>query len=855
MNKTKMPRSLRLNAAMNSVGETFDNYSGRKVSAVAGLMAVASFSGAKAQQEPLPPVTVDAPVARPRPAASKPSPDHVRARTALRRAARRAQPTQAAPVPFPNAGALSADRNPYADAAAPYKVDHLQASGKFPEPLLNTPKTVTVLSKEVLADENATSLKQAVLNAAGVTLGTGEGGNAFGDRFFVRGFDTRNDVFIDGVRDSGVSVRENFFTEQIEILRGPGSSFAGRGTTGGAINIVTKQATTEKSFYNMDDTFATDGTKRVVLDVNQVISPTLAIRAGGLFQDAGVEGRNFTTDDRGGGFVALKWTPVDAVKVTADYVHTDIHGLPDFGVPYYRPGSTGVSGQIFTTTAGGPAPDFGVNRNNFYGFADRDFFSVKQDIGTLNTEVQITPDLMISDKVRASHSLLNYIGTIPELPNLAAGTLSANPQSRYQPTDVVDNQTEATYKFDTYGWHHTAVAGVEVSREISSIDSYTGLSSEALPGGFSGAGSLGAVSISNPQYTFLPFSGTPTLTGLPTKIAIDTTSGYLLDSANYHDLLILNGGIRYDDYNIKTSGFGTSGSVAGMFGQQAADFLMPNFNLGITWKPIPITSVYVAYATSSDPVGSEFDGTSAAYGGLAPIINGGSNQIFGPMKNTAIEVGNKWELFQRHLLVSGALFQTDVTNARESVNVTSTASQTAACPYNSAVGGTQPCISAGAAYQIRGIDLEVTGKITDKWSVFGGLVLMKSEVTKSLVPPADPALYSTNVGLPLANIANQSFSLLTKYQLTDMWELGGQAVYRSKIYGGTLLAANQGTSLPSFWRFDAFAEAKINKNWQVKLFVNNIFNKLYYTALYQSATPFVLEAPGRVASVVLSARF
>jgi catecholate siderophore receptor len=859
MNKAKTPRSLRLNAAMNSVGETSDNYSGRKVSAVAGLMAVASFSGAEAQQGPLPPVTVDAPVARPRPAASKPSPDQIRARTALRRAARHTQAARVAPVPFPNAGALSADRNPYADAAAPYKVDHLQASGKFPEPLLNTPKTVTVLSKEVLADENATSLKQAVLNTAGVTLGTGEGGNAFGDRFFVRGFDTRNDVFIDGVRDSGVSVRENFFTEQIEILRGPGSSFAGRGTTGGAINIVTKQATTEKSFYNMDDTFGTDGTKRVVLDVNQVISPTLAIRAGGLFQDAGVEGRNFTTDDRGGGFVAVKWKPVDAVKVTADYVHTDIHGLPDFGVPYFRPGATGVSGQLFSTTAGGPSPDFGVNRNNFYGFVNRDFYSVHQDIGTLNTEVQVTPDLVISDKVRASQSLLNYIGTIPESPIYAnvkgQGTLTLNPQSRYQPTDVVDNQTEATYKFDTFGWHHTAVAGVEVSRETSSIDSYKGLDSEALPGGFNGAGSLSGVSIYNPGNTFLPFSSTPTLTGKPTKIAIDTTSGYLIDSANYHDILILNGGIRYDDYNIKASGFGTSGSVAGVFGQQAGDFLMPNFNAGITYKPIPITSLYVAYATSSDPVGSEFDGTSAAYGGLAPIINGGSNQIFGPMKNTAIEVGNKWELFDRHLLVSGALFQTNVTNARESVNVTSTANQTAACPYNAAVGGTQPCISAGAAYEIHGVDLEVAGKITDKWSVFGGLVLMKSAVTKSLVPPADPLLYSTNVGLPLANIANQSFSLLTKYQLNDIWELGGQAVYRSKIYGGTLLAANQGTSLPSFWRFDAFAEAKINKNWQVKLFVNNIFNKLYYTALYQSATPFVLEAPGRTASVMLSARF
>jgi catecholate siderophore receptor len=109
--------------------------------------------------------------------------------------------------------------------------------------------------------------------------------------------------------------------------------------------------------------------------------------------------------------------------------------------------------------------------------------------------------------------------------------------------------------------------------------------------------------------------------------------------------------------------------------------------------------------------------------------------------------------------------------------------------------------------------------------------------------------------LPLANVAHQSFSLLSKYQATDVWEFGGQAVYRSQIDGGTLLAANQGTSIPSYWRFDAFAEARINKNWKLKLFVNNIFNKLYYDALYQSATPFVLEAPGRAAYLVISARY
>src|SRR6201986_2648282 len=135
---------------------------------------------------------------------------------------------------------------------------------------------------------------------------------------------------------------------------------------------------------------------------------------------------------------------------------------------------------------------------------------------------------------------------------------------------------------------------------------------------------------------------------------------------------------------------------------------------------------------------------------------------------------------------------------------------------------------------------------------------MKWRGTKSNEPAAampQTLLYTTNVGLPLANVAHQSFSLLSKYQLTDMWEIGGQAVYRSRIYGGQLLAANEGTSIPSYWRFDAFVEAKIDKNWKLKVFVNNIFNKLYYDALYQSATPFVLEAPGRVAYLVLSGKY
>ncbi|WP_441239263.1 TonB-dependent receptor domain-containing protein [Bradyrhizobium sp. 930_D9_N1_4] len=842
----RVPRTLRVGGA--AVKAAIEENPG-KLSAVAGLIAVASFSGAEAQTPTIPPVTVDAPVARPRPAASKPTADQVRARNALRRAQRNQQATQAPPVTASGA----ADRNPYADPSAPYKVDHVQAGGKFPEKLVDTPKSITVLSKEVLADKNATSLKQAILSTAGVTLGTGEGGNAFGDRFFIRGFDARNDIFIDGVRDSGVSVRENFFTEQVEILRGPGSTFSGRGIAGGAINIVTKQATTDRNFYNMDTTFGTDQTKRITLDVNQVINPTLAVRAGGLFQDADVAGRDFVKDNRNGAFLATTWKPTDTVKVTANYIHTELTGVPDFGVPYYRPSTA--------TTAGGPFPDFGVNRNNWYGQINRDFYRTGQDIGSLNAEVQITPDLMVSNRFRASRSTQNYVGTLPEQPVLAAGapftayTLTMNPQSRLQVTDVIANQTEATYKFqDGVGFRHTALAGIEVDRERSSIDKYLGLTSEGNGVPVTPGGSPTGVSVFSPQDTFLPGKELA-LAGLPTKIGIDTVSGYIMDSANYRDLVILNGGFRYDNYNLDTSAYGAGNALK----QQSASFLIPNFNLGLTLKPAPNGSVYVAYATSANPVGAEFDGTSTAYGGVNPALAGGNNQIFGPEKNKAIELGTKWELFDRHLLLTAALFQTTKDNAREAQNVGNAAAATAlGCVYPTGTTGNISCITSGSSYRIRGIDLGVGGKITDKWSVFGGLVLMQSEVTASNVKPANmpaPLLYTTNVGRPLANIAHQSFSLLSKYQLTDTWELGGQAVYRSQIYGGSLLAANVGTSIPGYWRFDAFAEARINKNWKLKLFVNNIFDKRYYDALYQSAAPFVLEAPGRAAYVVLSARY
>ncbi|AVT77575.1 TonB-dependent receptor [Rhodopseudomonas palustris] len=748
------------------------------------MIAVASIGGAEAQQSSLPAVTVDAPVARPKPAAARATPDQVRARTALRRAARRAQPTQVQPVPFPNAGTLSADRNPYADAAAPYKVDRLSGT-KFTEPVLNTPRTVTVLTKELLEDKNATSLREVARSTAGVTLGTGEGGNAFGDRFFIRGFDARNDVFIDGIRDPAISIRENFFTEQVEILRGPASTMAGRGTAGGAINIVTKQATTEGNFTKAETTFGSDATKRVTVDVNQVLSPTLAVRVDGLYQDAKVAGRNYVTDDRWGTLAAVKWTPTDAIKVTANYVHTDLDGLPDFGVPY-------------NTALRRPSTDVNVPRETYYGFVNRDFQKAKQDFGTVTGEFAITPDLTLTNRSRAAHSVLDYIGTLPSNPT--ATTVSLASQSRYQTTDVLANQTDLTYKFDVGGVKHTMVGGAEISRESVMRDTYAGLTSELA--GFQSGGRITVPLLAPPN--LFEFATQPQRAYNPTFINVDTKSAYVIETANWNDVVILNGGLRYDDYNITGHTAATSTAVqSGMW----------NYNLGAVVKPLPYASLYAAYATSTNPVGAELDASGTAYGGL--VVNNATFQALPPEMNKAAEVGTKWELFDRRLLLTASLFETQKSNARETVgnNILST-----------------------GVYRVRGIDLEASGKITDRWSVFGGLVLMETKVLQSIDP--------NSVGAQLANIAHQSFNLLTKYKFDDHWEVGGQAVYASKIYGGTFAAIN-GNVLPEHWRFDSFVEFKVDKHMTAKLSVNNIFNTTYYDAFYRSNSPFVFIAPGR----------
>src|SRR5215813_6355836 len=144
------------------------------------------------------------------------------------------------------------------------------ASSKYTELLRETPQTINVVSQELMAEQGATTLRDALRNVAGISLAAGEGG-AQGDNLTIRGFTARNDIFNDGMRDFGSYYRDPFNTEELSVLKGPSSSTFGRGTTGGALNQSTKSAR-DGHFFNGSLMGGTDKTRRVTADFNQPLS-------------------------------------------------------------------------------------------------------------------------------------------------------------------------------------------------------------------------------------------------------------------------------------------------------------------------------------------------------------------------------------------------------------------------------------------------------------------------------------------------------------------------------------------------------------------------------------------------------
>lgn len=693
--------------------------------------------------------------------------------------------------------------NPHADPVAPYKVDQ-SASSKIPGPLLDFAKSLTVIPKEAIRDSGATTFRDLMRAQPGVTLGTGEGGNAFGDRVFVRGFDARNDVYVDGIRDPGVGSREIFAVEQVEIMKGPSSALGGRGTTGGAISLVTK-APAAGNFGDAEAAFGTDDTRRLTLDVNREVTDRLTVRVNGLYHESGVAGRDHVFNDRWGLALAATYAVTDRVRISADYYHLTTDEMPDWGVPY-------------DTASNRP---FHVPRGTFYGVLARDFRRTFADIYTVKGVWDVNAALSLQSVTRYGVTGNAYIASAPESPvttgaDPSTWTVRANPKQRDAVNDYVANQTDATWRFETGGLRHVAVTGVEITREGIRNRQYQNLNAEVL------GTVVSPTTIIQNLWRPDPYAAWPFPKSLQSlrDATVDTKAAYALDTVTLSERWQALGAVRFDDYRLKVD---TLTLATGVHAPLNNAVTFWNWQAGLVFKPAPNGSLYASLGSSSNPSGEQIDATGADYGGLTT-----TNANLEPERNKAYEIGAKWNALGGHLALSSALFRIEKENARVTIGSGATAT-----------------IQLAGTQRADGIEFGAAGNITEMWSVLGGLTFLDARTVKSPV--------ASQVGAKFPNVAKTSFSLMNKLRVTDALDLGGTATYDSRRWGGTTTATI--TFIPSFWRFDVFANYKITDALELSVTALNLTDKLYYDALYRSATPFSYVAPGRSVLVKLDYEF
>src|SRR5690606_23004292 len=167
-----------------------------------------------------------------------------------------------------------------------YEVEQ-SASSKYTAPLLDTPRTVSVIPRAVIDDTASSTLVEALRTTPGITFGAGEGGNPLGDRPFIRGYDAQASTFVDGMRDIGATSREIFNLEQVEVSKGPDSAYGGRGGAGGSLNLISKTPRAE-NFTDASLSLGTDAYKRATVDGNWQLSDTTAFRLNAMGHDANV---------------------------------------------------------------------------------------------------------------------------------------------------------------------------------------------------------------------------------------------------------------------------------------------------------------------------------------------------------------------------------------------------------------------------------------------------------------------------------------------------------------------------------------------------------------------------------------
>ena len=568
-----------------------------------------------------------------------------------------------------------------------YKNDTSTVGAKTPTAVRDIPQTVTVVDRSLLQAQGATSFVDALRNVPGITIGGAEGGQ-IGNNINLRGFTARTDIFLDGFRDRGQYYRDTFDLESIEVLKGPSSMLFGRGSTGGAINQVSKQAGLTP-IADVSTTIGTDDRYRVTGDFDTPLSDSAAARVNVYGQDTHST-RDVLYNKDEGIAPTLRFGINEPTEITLSALLQHNNDMPDYG---------------FQPLNGKPTP---VDHDNWYGLTSD---HTEQDVSVFSARIEhhFSDDISLRNQTQYSHYMIearetaagslvtsdgvtlnNKTGNYTDLPldqlfvQLASHDRDIHDSSLYNTTDFIT-------KFNTGSVSHNLVAGVELGRDIYENQAY---SRSGLP----------KLSLLDPAYMPQPTNVTTTIGNYADGHAT-SEAAYVNDTIKLNPEWQIVAGLRRDRYDADLT------NTVSLPGTADQTVYFTSKRAGLIYQPTEEQSYYVSYGTSFDP-------------SLETLTVTNGTQALPPETNKSQEVGGKWEFFNDRLYLTGALFQITQDNSR---------TQTSTGEY----------VSSGNI-RVRGGEIGMTGFITKDWQVFGGytrlngLIVSAQDGTQGNVPANTP---------------------------------------------------------------------------------------------------------------------
>jgi len=474
---------------------------------------------------------------------------------------------------------------------------------KIDAPLRDIPQTIDVIPDQVIRDQRALSMQDAVRNVAGIGMATGDGQR---DQFVIRGNIAYGDLFIDGVRDDALYFRDLSNIERIEILKGPASVLYGRGSSGGLINRVSKKPGTEGgeivvSYGSWED-------KRGEIDLGHVFTGndvavrlTGAIERSDSYRDQGFLRREAIAP-------SVLFAPSDRTRILlqADYLRD--RRVTDNGIPAFQGRPVDVRASTYYGAANARAVDFSQSE-------------VWSTTATLDHEFSDT--LKLHNALRYYDYTLDRQNTIPNVVNEAARTVTLNRQSTDRAEHGWFNQLELSGRFSTGPLEHKLLLGFETGRQSKyelRID----------------RANIATVDLFDPVLPVLPLevAGTP---GTHRTGVYKTLGFYAQDMISLGEHWKALAGLRYDRFRQEVHQ-----RIAGQPDLARTDtFWSPR--IGLVWQPTPAQSYYVSWNKSYQPSGETFALST-------------SSADIAPEKTINREIGAKFDLFDGKLSTTISAF-------------------------------------------------------------------------------------------------------------------------------------------------------------------------------------------------------